>query len=81
MSERVIIKLQLSLSTMGVGRQVLIYNEDRSIMEQFDASQEVLDLMGDEVKAYFYAKLIPDPNASEGSLVRLDEFYAWELDW
>lgn len=55
-----IVKVQLSLHTTCAARQVLIYNEDRSVTYQGDITPDVAKIMGDENKAYFKAKLRRD---------------------
>jgi hypothetical protein len=59
-SDQVIIKVQLSIETTEEKRQVLAYNEDRSFMFEDDVSQDILNLMGDQLKAYFFAKINDD---------------------
>lgn len=53
-----IIKIQVSLSPGPV--QVLIYNRDRSVVHELPYEEEIEDLMGDRVKAYFHAVLVGD---------------------
>lgn len=70
---RLIVKVQLSLFTNERVRQVVVYNEDRSIEFMFDAPKDVLKLMGERPKAFFYATL------NDGTL-GLDEEAPWQ-DW
>jgi hypothetical protein len=53
-----IVKVQLSLFTSHDVRQVMVYNEDRSILWMGPADEDVGKLMGDAVKRFFYAELV-----------------------
>lgn len=55
-----VIKMQLSLETNLDAQQVLVYNEDRSIMYQQAVIPEILEIMKGRPKAYFYARMAPD---------------------
>lgn len=52
-----IVKVQISIATNQPNRRVLVYNKDRSIMYEHDATDEVIELVGDYPKAYFKAHL------------------------
>ena len=52
-----IVKVQISLVTTKEKRQVLVYNKDRSITYEADATDDVIALVGDFPKAYFKAHL------------------------
>jgi hypothetical protein len=69
--DRIIVKVQLSLYTTEVERQVVVYNEDQSIFFEMDAPLDVLELMGERPKAFFYATL------KDGTL-GLDEQAPWQ---
>jgi len=51
----VIVKAQVSLNDGG--ETVLIYNHDRSIMQQFPAEPGVLLAIGPKKRAFFHAKI------------------------
>lgn len=54
-----IVKVQVSLfASKGIPQQVLIYNRERDIQWQGEASKEILELMKGENKKYFYATLV-----------------------
>lgn len=53
-----IVKVQLSLTTYESHQMVLIYNEDRSILWQGPASEEIKTAMGKELKRFFSARLV-----------------------
>jgi len=53
-----IVKVQLSITTAEAARQVLIYNEDKSVFYKGDAPAEVVKAMGNEVRAFFRARLV-----------------------
>lgn len=50
-----IIKVQLSLSTSHKQRQCLIYNKDRSLLQELPATDEVVAAMEGHDKRYFEA--------------------------
>lgn len=52
-----IVKVQLSLSTTESSRQVLIYNEDHSVVYRGDAPRKLVRIMGQRPKAFFYAEI------------------------
>lgn len=52
-----IVKVQLSISTSHNKRQCLIYNEDRSLLQEFEAPPALLKIMGGADKKYFNASL------------------------
>lgn len=54
-SERFIVKIQLSEYTSANQRQVLVYNEDRSIYWQDTAGPEILQAMRGRPKVFFEA--------------------------
>lgn len=69
-----IVKVQISIATSLPRRRLLIYNEDRSIMYEDDATDEVIKLVGDYPKAYFKAHL------DKQKKIVLDE-RAGDQDW
>lgn len=50
-----IVKLQLSLTTTENQQQCLVYNQKRNLLQQFDATPEILRIMEGRVKRYFNA--------------------------
>jgi hypothetical protein len=52
-----IVKVQLSLFTSAGVPQVLIYNQARTVVFEGDADDEIVRRMGDDVRAFFKAKL------------------------
>lgn len=68
-----IVKMQLSLRTTAEKRQVLIYNEARTVEWQGDASEEILKAMGDRDKAFFSARM-------RGTVIEINE-PVYERDW
>lgn len=58
-----IVKVQQSLSSSDGVKSILIYNQDGSIWHESFEPEEVkpvLELLGDEPKAYYTAKLTPE---------------------
>lgn len=51
---RFIVKVQVPLA-YSHDAEVLVYNEDRSIQQQFPYSEDLAEIMGEEPKKYFYA--------------------------
>lgn len=58
MPSRMIVKVQLSLSTSHPTRRVLIYNEDESVLWEGAASEELIEEMDGEPKQFRYAEII-----------------------
>jgi hypothetical protein len=58
----VIVKLQTNLNNVNGegGTTLLIYNQDRSVLQQFEVDQGIKDLMNGRIKAYFEARVIHD---------------------
>jgi hypothetical protein len=52
-----IVKVQVSIVTGAQKKQVLVYNEDRSLTFQDDASRGLIRRMGGSPKQYFWATL------------------------
>lgn len=50
-----IFKVQLSITTGHKKRQVLVYNEDRSVMGQFDDDGATDKILDGAIKGYIYA--------------------------
>ena len=55
-----IVKVQISLDTSLPKKQVLVYNEDRSIEWHAEAPKEILEVMDSRPKAFFKAHLDKD---------------------
>lgn len=53
--KQLIVKVQLSLSTSHKQRQLLIYNKDRSLLQELPATDEVVAAMEGHDKRYFEA--------------------------
>lgn len=68
-----IVKVQLSIITSEKNRRVLIYNEDRTIEYETDASKEIVDLMRGDLKAFFHASMVE----TEISLNQRAEWQEW----
>ena len=59
-NERIVVKVQQSLSSTLDYQTVLIYDEARKFEYQGPLPKELKDAMGDRLKVYFNADLIPD---------------------
>ncbi len=68
-----IVKVQMSLFTTASCPQVLIYNEDRTVMWQGDAPKGLKKLMKGEPKKFFYA-------TTKNKNIILGEEAEWQ-DW
>lgn len=54
-----IFKIQLPIATSAPVPLALVYNEDRSKHGQFEAGEDLIDLMDGRPKAFFFAKQRP----------------------
>lgn len=68
-----IVKVQVAIDGDGAGSEMLVYNEDQSIMFQAPMSADIVSIMGDAKKKYFHALL------KNSELIIGDE--APEQDW
>ncbi len=68
-----IFKVQLSMMTTEPHRQALIYNRERSLRWQGNASQDMLDLMDGDLRAFFHGRM-------DGTVIVLDRRCA-DQDW
>jgi hypothetical protein len=50
-----VVKIQKSIHTTGNKAQLLIYNEDKSILHEMEVSKDIEDLLNGKHKAYFNA--------------------------
>lgn len=53
---RMTVKVQRSIVTSNSVATVLVYNKDRSIIDEFDMPEELAKIMGDELKIYCIAE-------------------------
>ena len=53
--------------------QVLVYNEDKSYEQQFSGKEaaQIIELMGEEVKIFFHAKLT-------NKMLHIEDFADWQ---
>jgi len=58
--EKFIVKVQLPLSFSGTRPMCLIYNENRSLQQQFAVDRPIKSIMGKSAKRYFYAEHMPN---------------------
>ena len=61
MNKQIIVKVQLPLFSSDPAAGVLVYDESRTIMDELPIRSErerdeLVDLIGDDMKGYFYAK-------------------------
>jgi hypothetical protein len=52
-----IVKVQLSIFTSGERQRVLIYNADRSVIFEDDASKHIIKKMNGSLKKFFHAEV------------------------
>ena len=71
---RLLLKVQLSITTDEPVRQVYVYNQDHSVEWMGNASRSTVRFMADKLKRYAFAHLTKDKKIS------LDG-YAPEQDW
>jgi hypothetical protein len=70
-AKQVVVKVQQSIVTSETKRQVLVYNQDRSIMWQGDITPDLRKVLGDDLKSYWYATVMKDGN------LRLERRTGW----
>jgi hypothetical protein len=68
-----IVKVQLSLGSTEPNRQMLLYNEDHSVIWQADAPKNIIEAMDGKPKAFFNATL-------KGTIIHLGT-KAQRQDW
>jgi len=73
-SKRFIVKVQISLSTSESTPQALIYDEKRSIYQQFEAFSKLQRKVGAQMKRFFWAHI------GKNKMLHLDS-YAPEQEW
>lgn len=78
--KKTIVKIQISQFTGAGKTQMLVYNEDRSINYETDATESILTLMRGHPKLYFHAKKIPDPKKKGEFSIEI-EGYAPIQNW
>lgn len=66
-----IVKVQISLYSSTGSTDMLIYNQDRSVMYQDEATPAIKHVMGKELKKYFKASLVDDGNG--GKRIQIDK--------
>ncbi len=76
----VIVKVQLPVVTSEPSPMCLVYNEDRSVLNQFPVSAAVKNLLRGKLKSFWHAHLIPDPKKKGAFLVSLDRKAPWQ-EW
>ena len=52
-----IVKVQLEITSSHQNHRVLIYNKDRSVLWEGDATKELMVMMKGTLKAFFEAKI------------------------
>lgn len=57
LNKKFVVKVQISIMTSEEMPQILIYNDDRTVEYMGDASQDMIEIMGGEVKKFYYAHL------------------------
>lgn len=56
-----IVKVQISVGSSDGKKHMLIYNKDKSVMYEDEATDQVLKLMNGRPKLFFEAEVIPHP--------------------
>ncbi len=75
-----IVKVQIPLVTSEPNPMCLVYNEDRSVMDQFPISRSLRSLLRGQLKSFWHAHLIPDPKKKGAFLVSIDRRAPWQ-EW
>lgn len=74
MSKQFIVKCQLSLMTSESTQQVMVYNEDRTVLLQVDCTPDLKAMFGDSVKIFRYAHIRKD------KMLSIDDPAPWQ-EW
>ena len=69
-----IVKVQQSIQTTEKTKQILVYNQSRTIEYQGDITEEIKEMMKGRLKVFFKAKLSP-----ENQIILIKEVK--EKDW
>jgi hypothetical protein len=75
-----IVKVQLPIVTSEPAPMALIYNRDRSVGNMVPVTAKLRRLVRDELKSFWFAHLIPDPNQLGAFLVSLARPAPWQ-EW
>lgn len=78
MKDIVIVKVQLSLASSTELQYMLIYNKGKTVMYQGAATDEVIKQMAGEVKAFFNARLEPDPEKPGSKIISILDKTTWQ---
>lgn len=80
MKKSQIFKIQVPLFTSDQEPKALVYNEDRSIINQFPITKGLMKLMRGELKQFWHCDLIPDPKVKGAFQIQMDRKAKWQ-DW
>lgn len=72
-----IVKVQLSQFDSEGRKMMLIYNEDRSVRYEEEATKDILTVMQGEQKRFFHAKIVTKKKPPSRT-VQLEEVAAWQ---
>lgn len=67
------VKVQLSLPHEAMPQMAMIYNKGKTIFQERYITPELLDKMNGELKKFFRAHLIQNPDVVGGKEIVLDE--------
>jgi hypothetical protein len=74
MDTEMIFKLQQSIQTSDGIRKMLIYNEDKSIYYEAPITDEIRELMGDNLKIFVKGRLQKSGNIRIDRALKQDDF-------
>jgi len=78
--KRIIVKVQTPVVTSEPHPMALVYNEDRSIFDQFPITAQLLKILKGELKSYWFADLVPDPQKPKAFQVSIVKKAPWQ-EW
>ena len=75
-----IVKVQVPIVTNAHPPNALVYNEDRSVQDEFPIRPALIRSMRGELKAFFYARLVPNKKPKGTFTIELQKPAPWQ-EW
>jgi hypothetical protein len=74
---KMVVKVQIPIVTNEAVPQVLIYNRARTIEQFFPLTANLRKTLGNELKSFWRARLIPDPAVPGEKMLSLEKQATW----
>jgi len=78
--KRIIVKVQTPIVTSEPHPMVLVYDQGKSVFDQFPLTAQLLKILKGEPKTFWYADLIPDPQKDGAFKVSIVKRAPWQ-EW